>query len=154
MTRTDRYTLVSGIGTGSTKLNAFDAALLSAGVGEYNLIKVSSILPPQSTEEKQIGVLPGSLLPIAYGSISDSEPGRRITAAAAVGIPQDPRSIGVIMEYSGYDAEDEARSIVTEMVREAMERRHLKTREIKCASVSCVTDSDVQCVFAGVALWD
>ena len=56
MTRTDRYTLVSGIGTGSTVLNAFDAALLSAGVGNFNLLRVSSILPPHSTEERCINV--------------------------------------------------------------------------------------------------
>ncbi len=153
MTRTDRYTLVSGIGTGSTALNAFDAALLNAEVGNFNLLKVSSILPPQSMEEKHINVLSGSLLPIAYGSISESEPGLRITAAVAVGIPQDFQNIGVIMEYSDYGEEEEVRTIVIEMAREAMNRRNLKIGEIKCASASCVMGSDFRCAFAGVALW-
>lgn len=40
------YTLVGGSGEGATRLNAFDAALLDAGVGNTNLIKLSSILPP------------------------------------------------------------------------------------------------------------
>jgi arginine decarboxylase len=36
----------AGIAEGSTPLNAFDNALLAAGIGNVNLIKVSSILPP------------------------------------------------------------------------------------------------------------
>ena len=39
------YTIVSGVGKGLTSLSAFDNALLNAGVGDYNLVKVSSILP-------------------------------------------------------------------------------------------------------------
>lgn len=154
MLRTNKYTLVSGIGIGKTELNAFDAALFSAGVGNYNLLKVSSILPPQSVEEKELRVLPGSLLPIAYGSIVEIKPGVQISAAVAVGIPEDPNNIGVIMEYSAHSNEDEARSTVIEMAREAMNCRNLKIKEIKCASASCITGPDKQCAFAGVALWE
>lgn len=37
--------IVSGIGAGETTLSAFDAALAEAGIHNFNLIKVSSILP-------------------------------------------------------------------------------------------------------------
>jgi len=33
-----RIILTSGVGTGSTKLNAFDDALLSAGIENFNLL--------------------------------------------------------------------------------------------------------------------
>jgi pyruvoyl-dependent arginine decarboxylase len=38
--------LVAGKAEGGTPLNAFDNALLDAGIGDVNLIKVSSIIPP------------------------------------------------------------------------------------------------------------
>ena len=43
-----RIILTSGIGIGSTKLNAFDNALLNAGIGNFNLLSVSSIIPPKA----------------------------------------------------------------------------------------------------------
>jgi len=40
--------ITSGIGTGLTKLAAFDTALNEAGIANYNLIKLSSVIPPKS----------------------------------------------------------------------------------------------------------
>lgn len=153
MLKTNCYTMVAGVGKGSTELNAFDNALYHAGVGNYNLIKVSSILPPESKEETKVDVVPGAILPIAYGSIGTKESGKRIVAAVGVGIPKDVEKIGVIMEYSGFGEEKQAEIIVQKMVQEAMTNRKIEIMEIKCASCSCYTDSDFCCVFAGIALW-
>ncbi|MGI8636428.1 MAG: pyruvoyl-dependent arginine decarboxylase, partial [Segetibacter sp.] len=38
-----------GIGEGPTTLSAFDAALHKAGIANYNLIRLSSVIPPKST---------------------------------------------------------------------------------------------------------
>lgn len=38
----------SGAGSGATRLAAFDAALRSAGVGDFNLVRLSSVIPPSS----------------------------------------------------------------------------------------------------------
>jgi arginine decarboxylase len=40
--------VASGIGSGPTKLAAFDASLQMAGVANFNLIRLSSIVPPSS----------------------------------------------------------------------------------------------------------
>ncbi len=40
--------IASGIGTGPTSLSAFDAALNHAGVANYNIIRLSSVIPPGS----------------------------------------------------------------------------------------------------------
>ena len=40
--------VASGTGTGPTKLAAFDAALNAAGLANYNLVRLSSIIPPKS----------------------------------------------------------------------------------------------------------
>src|SRR3989344_2425439 len=43
-----KITVTAGRGEGSTTLSAFDAALKSAGVHNYNIIKLSSVIPPDS----------------------------------------------------------------------------------------------------------
>ncbi|MDN4175490.1 pyruvoyl-dependent arginine decarboxylase [Nocardioides sp. SOB77] len=47
-TRLD-ITVRAATGVGRTKLAAYDHALLNAGVGNLNLIKLSSVIPPHST---------------------------------------------------------------------------------------------------------
>jgi arginine decarboxylase len=47
-----RITLARGIGRGPTPLAAFDTALLDAGVANYNLICLSSVIPPGSRIER------------------------------------------------------------------------------------------------------
>ncbi len=44
--------ITSGVGSGPTPLAAFDAALRSAGVENYNLIPLSSVIPPAAVLER------------------------------------------------------------------------------------------------------
>jgi arginine decarboxylase len=48
----------AGTGSGPTKLAAFDLALQSAGVANYNLIRLSSIVPPNSKIISHQGAVP------------------------------------------------------------------------------------------------
>ena len=43
----------TGIGIGPTQLSAFDSALNNAGVANYNLLKLSSVIPPKSKNSYQ-----------------------------------------------------------------------------------------------------
>jgi len=43
-----KITVTAGSGTGNTTLSAFDAALKAAGIHNYNIIKLSSVIPPES----------------------------------------------------------------------------------------------------------
>ncbi|HOK23095.1 MAG TPA: arginine decarboxylase, pyruvoyl-dependent [Candidatus Hydrothermia bacterium] len=147
------FSIVGGIGEGSTFLNAFDAALIAAKVGNYNLVRVSSILPPNVKKADEVLLPPGSILPIAYGHAYSAEKGNRITAAVSIGIPENPESIGVIMEYSGDLDEGDAREFVINMAREAMEKRNIHIREILYNVVSTKVNDKKTCVFAAVALW-
>lgn len=47
-----KISVVRGSGIGKTQLSAFDAALKDAGVYNYNLITLSSIIPPGTTVVK------------------------------------------------------------------------------------------------------
>ena len=149
----ERFFPTAGIGTGDTRLTAFDMALLNAGVGNYNLVQVSSIVPVEAKIQQRVDLPEGSLLPIAYGYSVTSEPGIRVTAAIAVVIPEGGK-VGLIMEYSGNLPEEEAREMVKSMGIEALKNRGTTAKEIivKSASTVC-TGHHWTCAFAGVALW-
>ena len=46
ITNPERFIIVSAAAEAGYALTAFDAALLKAGIGNVNLVKISSILPP------------------------------------------------------------------------------------------------------------
>lgn len=146
-----KYMLVAGSGEGRTRLTAFDAALLKAGVGNFNLLKVSSILPPGAVEHTALQIPPGALLPIAYGAISSDLPGEIISAAVAVGVSH-PESYGVIMETTGRCPKKELEIKIKVMVEEAFRMRDLPLQGIRLYSVE---HRAIHCgsAFAGLVLW-
>ncbi len=145
-----KFTLVAGKAEGPTRLNAFDNALLNAGVGNLNLVRVSSILPPAATYVERVDIPYGSLVPMAYGSIVSSETGKRICAGIGVGI--SPKGYGIIMEYSGEGTARSAEEAVKQMVEEAFRVRGLHLKEIKVKAEEHVVQ-ETGAVFAGAALW-
>jgi len=147
-----RYRLVAAAAEATTELTAFDRALLKAGVGNVNLIRVSSILPPGAEFVAEMNIPPGTLLPIAYGSMTSTESGTLIAAAVAVGIGKSEEDFGVIMEYSGCCSQQEAERKVSEMVTEAFQYRDMPLKEIKVAGVEHRVVR-CGCVFAAVPLW-
>jgi arginine decarboxylase len=146
------FLIVAAKGIGKTGLNAFDRALHEAGISDYNLVKISSIIPPGAKEVEEIKLPKGSLLPIAYGAITSSEEGRIISAAIAVGIPERESECGVIMELADYIKEEEARERVKFMAEEALLMRSGGVKKIIVKSVSLKV-KEFSCAFAGVALW-
>lgn len=145
-----KYYLTAAASEGKTKLTAFDNALLKGRVGNINLVRVSSILPPDAELDESLEIPPGSLVPTAYGSIVSDVPGELIAAAVAVGVGED--SFGVIMEFSGKCTKAEAEEIIKEMVREAFETRKKPLKEIKVAAVEHRVEK-IGCALAAVPLW-
>ncbi len=145
------FTLTAGAGEAASALNAFDAALLDAGIGNLNLLRVSSILPPRSLYRERLDIPPGSLLPVAYGSITCSEPGALIAAAVAVG-RGDPADYGVIMECSGHCGREEIEARIRAMVKEGFAVRGVELKEIKVAAVEWRVQK-IGAVIAAVPLW-
>jgi arginine decarboxylase len=50
--------ITTGVGEGPAPLAAFDTALLSAGVANYNLLCLSSVIPPASIIERATYITP------------------------------------------------------------------------------------------------
>lgn len=150
----NRYKICSGVGRANTELVAFDAALINAGIANYNLVKVSSILPAGAKEKPSVSAREGALLPTAYGTITSGTTHERIASAVAIGIPQDPDHVGVIMEFEGYCSQEKAANIVCGMVADAMRNHGTAVERIVFSSVDAVVGEDefVSCISA-VSMW-
>ena len=154
------YAMSKGVGVADKRLPSFDKALLDAGVGNYNLVKLSSILPARCHEVKISNITnrirEGSLLPTAYATISADRLGMKIASAIAIGFPADFDKVGVIMEYSDAGISSEkAEAVVSEMVREAFDERGWELSRIKVVSVGATVEKEGTTVttFACVAEW-
>jgi len=150
-----KFFLVSGSSEGFSLLNAFDGALMDSGIGDTNLVKMSSILPPECQEfsSSLIKLPQGALVPVAYASLSSDTPGEVISAAVAIGIPEDKSLAGLIMEYSARAEKSVVVEQVKKMVEKGMEMRKRAIKEIKTVSSTCKI-INIGAVFAGVVLWD
>ncbi|MBW8005621.1 MAG: arginine decarboxylase, pyruvoyl-dependent [candidate division NC10 bacterium] len=144
------YTLAVGAAEGLTPLNAFDNALLAAGIGNVNLLKVTSILPPGATYVEALQIAPGSLVPTAYCTVTSGVPGERIAAAVGVGLSRD--SFGVIMEYEGMGTREEAEADVARMLEAAFDWRQMKLDEVRIRGVDYQVKT-VGSVVAAAVLW-
>ena len=147
-----RFCIGAGAGHGETDLLAFDRALAAAGFSDYNLVRVSSIIPPRACLVDRPDCSPGSLLPVAYASLVSEEQGLVISAAVAAGIPASPDGVGVIMEFAGPVALDEAEDRVRFMAEKALAYRGSGVKDILVKGVSARVHG-ITAVFAGVALF-
>ncbi|OAT82927.1 pyruvoyl-dependent arginine decarboxylase [Desulfotomaculum copahuensis] len=145
-----KFFLTAAGAEGDSSLTAFDNALLAGRIGNINLIRVSSILPPGAEYDPQLIIPPGSLVPIAYGYIISGEPGELIAAAVGVGFSAD--TFGVIMEFSGRCGRDEAEARIKGMLQEAFLSRKMPLVDIKIASVEHRVKK-IGCALAAVPLW-
>ena len=147
-----QYFLVSGASDGYTPLNAFDAALLQAGIGNTNIVKMSSIVPPHCHRISPISLPPGALVPAAYACITSDVPGEIISAGVAVALPEDENQNGLIMEYSAKGDRGKIEETVRNMAVEGMKLRGWEIKELK----SIATEYKVKkigAVLAAVVLW-
>jgi len=145
-----KFKIVAAAAEGKHKLNAFDNALLQAGIGNVNLVRVSSILPPAAEQDQDLFLPPGSLVPTAYGTIVCDEPGVTIAAAAGIGFSAD--SFGVIMEFSGVCAREEAEAQIVSMLQDAFRNRGMELTRTEMRAVEHTVEK-TGCAFAAVALW-
>jgi len=146
------YFPTAGSADSITELNAFDHALLAAGIGDTNLVKMSSIVPPSCNKVDPFRLPYGSLVPVAYAAMTSEVEGEWISAAVACAIPVDPTRAGLIMEHHGQGRATEIEAQVREMCMEGMRHREREYRTI----VSISSEHQVVkagAAFAGIVLW-
>jgi arginine decarboxylase len=147
-----QYFLVSGASEGFTPLNAFDGALLQAGIGNTNIIKMSSIVPPHCQRISPIALPLGALVPAAYAALTSDVPGEIISAGIAVALPKDENQNGLIMEYSAKGDRRKIEEIVRNMALEGMKLRGWKIKDLQTV-VSEYQVKRIGATLAAVVLW-
>lgn len=96
----------TGTGTGRTTLAAFDAALVAAGVGDFNLVRLSSVVPPGSEVlevdgTEQLAGDHGDALYCVYAEAHASLPGHEAWAGVAWSRRDDGSGAGLFVEHQG-----------------------------------------------------
>jgi arginine decarboxylase len=133
--------LTVGRGDGPTPLAAFDNAMYDAHVGNYNLIHLSSVIPPYSTIEKTPFVGEpkdyGDRLYVVLAHRTETGAGR--WAWAGLGWTQEPMTQrGLFVEQVGA-SEAEVRTNTEATLKSLMERRPYEYGPIQMevAGVEC-----------------
>lgn len=99
--------LTKGVGRHRHKLESFELALKSAGIEKQNLVKVSSIFPPNCRViSRQKGIkklVPGQITFCVMSENSTNEPNRLIATSIGLAIPSDKRSqYGYLSEHHSF----------------------------------------------------
>ncbi len=127
-----KVSITSGKAEGPTKLNAFDNALLAAGIGDVNLIKVSSIIPT-GAEIVELPQFPaGKMVNTVLSYVSSSREGDQLCAVIAVAISDE---LGCVVEHGGINQDPEkVKGEALDMVNSMMRIRGLEIKDIiiKC----------------------
>jgi arginine decarboxylase len=95
-----------GAGAGPTRLAAFDAALHAAGVAGYNIVQLSSVIPPNAVVREvsgsdQVKGAEGDIAYCVYAAAYASTPGQQAWAGVAWALPQDASGAGLFVERAG-----------------------------------------------------
>jgi arginine decarboxylase len=101
-----RVFLTKGMGRHREKLTSFELALRAAGIAKFNLVSVSSILPPQCrliSKVKGLAMLhAGQIVYTVLSRNSTDEPHRLIGSTIGVAIPADRQRYGYLSEHHSF----------------------------------------------------
>ena len=103
--------LTRGIGRHKEKLGSFEMALRDAGIAPYNLVEVSSIIPPGCEivpmEEGLKYLKPGEITFCVLARQQSNEPHRLIAASVGLAIPADKNMYGYLSEHHSFGQTEE-----------------------------------------------
>ncbi len=124
-----KINMSAGNGVGPTELSAFDHALVNAGVANFNLLCLSSVLPPES----EVVVLDtphspeggwGDRLYVVMAQKRTSQRNQEVWAG--IGWMQDPETKqGLLVEHEGH-SEHEVRADIENSLKALAENRNMK----------------------------
>ena len=100
-----------GVGIHKDKLASFELALRKAGIEKFNLVHVSSILPPgcrQVPADEGLKMLKaGQIVFVVMARSDTNEPNRLISAAIGLARPSAPDEYGYLSEHDTFGETDE-----------------------------------------------
>ena len=145
-----KFKIVKGVGKSLYPLVAFDIALQNAGIGDYNLVKVSSILPAGCMYTENIDMIKGSILYAAYASSTISF-GQSSSVGVAIAKACSFDENGVIFEHT---ALDDPTDVLKGMCISAMDSRNRKIDHINLCTQTIVGEENLYVsAIAAVVMW-
>ncbi|MGR3319447.1 MAG: pyruvoyl-dependent arginine decarboxylase [Candidatus Anammoxibacter sp.] len=100
-----------GVGRHKDKLQSFELALRKAGIEKYNLVKVSSIFPPNckitTTAKGQAMLNDGEIVFCVMSENATNERNRMVSASVGLAVPAAPNNYGYLSEHHAYGETDE-----------------------------------------------
>jgi arginine decarboxylase len=117
--------LTKGVGKHKERLTSFELALRDAGIAAQNLVRVSSIFPPNcKLIPRNQGVKylhPGEVVFAVVAETSTHEPHRLVAASIGVAIPADRSTYGYLSEHHSYgETEEQAGDYSEELAAEML----------------------------------
>lgn len=95
-----------GVGKAKDHLTAFEFALRDAGIAQFNLVHVSSILPPGakvvSRKEGLKHLNPGQVVFVVLSRAASNEPNRLLAASVGAAVPADKKMYGYLSEHHAF----------------------------------------------------
>jgi arginine decarboxylase len=106
-----KFFFTKGVGAHKEKLSSYELALRDAGIAQFNLVSVSSILPPgckKISKERGIKILkPGEVVFCVMARNETDEPNRLIGAAVGCAVPARNRKYGYLSEHHCFGETEE-----------------------------------------------
>lgn len=141
--------IASAIGRAATELAAFDQALVSVGAANFNLVRLSSVIPPGSSIVESArcpqpeGATWGDRLYVVYAEWRASTPGE--AAWAGVGWVQDHDSgRGLFVEHEGTD-EWTVRNDITASLEDLQRSRGIDLGPIRMQVIGAECETEPVC---------
>ncbi len=131
----------SGKGNAEMELEAFELALREARIERFNLVSVSSIVPPNckiiSRDEGLSAMKSGQVVFIVLSRIDSRKAGQTISASVGAAIPEE--GYGYLSEYSAAEAEGTAGTKAEKLAEHMLSTT--KAEQARNISVSSFTSS-------------
>jgi len=120
-----RLFFTKGVGKHKERLTSFELALRDAGIAAQNLVRVSSIFPPQAKliprKEGLKYLHPGEVVFAVVAENTSREPHRLIASSIGVAIPSDRNMYGYLSEHHSFgETDDQAGDYAEELAAEML----------------------------------
>jgi arginine decarboxylase len=150
-----------GAGAGLTRLAAFDSALHAAGVAGFNIVRLSSVIPPHAivrevTGDDQVKGAEGDVAYCVYAAAYASTPGEQAWAGIAWAMHQDASGAGLFVERSAASESVVRRELDATLEAMALTRGHMYRPAGQAVSSAICVDHPVCAVVVatyGTAGW-
>ncbi len=120
-----RLFFTKGVGKHKERLTSFELALRDAGIAAQNLVRVSSIFPPNCKmiprKEGLTYLSPGEVIFAVMAENSTREPHRLVASSIGVAIPSDKNTYGYLSEHHSFgETEEQAGDYAEELAAEML----------------------------------